>query len=76
MDIIEKINEISNQNGWFGRHEDFVDACNEEGLEVAEINGEYAIVTEEDDDGCASECVVYFGGTERTIIIERVREAW
>lgn len=72
MDIIEKINQISEEYGWFARHADFIEVCHDEGLEVPDINSEYAVVTDEDD----NECIVYFGGTERTIIIEKVKEAW
>ena len=67
-EIIKNIEEL----GWFGRLEDFMVACEDMGLEVAEINSEYAVIVTEDYE---TEFIVYFGGTERTITIKEVVEA-
>ena len=73
MTCYEKLERIDRENGWFGRLNDFVKCCDEDGLLVSEINSEYACVMDLDDD--QDECLVYFGGTERTITIEKIKEA-
>ena len=67
---IEKIKDIDNACGWFGRLEDFEEECNDNGLEVYELNHEYAVVYCDEDE---TEAIVYFGGTERTITINSIK---
>lgn len=72
MTVYEILMEISEENCWFGTLVDFRYECEEHGLEVEELNEEYAVVCDEYGD---EECIVYFGGTASTITIKRIVEA-
>ena len=72
MKVYAILMEIIEQNGWFGSLEDFKFECEERELEVEELNNEYAVVYDEYGD---DECIVYFGGTERTITVKKIIEA-
>jgi len=71
MTVEERIQKVENENGgWFGNVLDINDALKEENLDVLEINAEYAVVTDEDDED--EQYLIRFGGTTRTIIIASV----
>lgn len=61
-------------NDWYGRMEDLEEAIEEEGYEILESNREYITFTNIDSDE-DTQYVAYLGGTERTITVERVKEA-
>lgn len=70
MNEIEKI-----QNDWYGRIEDLIEEIESAGMEVEESSREY-IVASYEDDGEDVQIVLRFGGTERTITVEDVREVY
>lgn len=72
MTVYIKLLEIIEENGWFGDLEDFRFECEEKELVVEELNHEYAVVCDEEYE---EEFIVYFGGTTRTITIDKIVEA-
>lgn len=61
------INRI--KNDWYGRRQDIVDELRSAGFTVEQANGEYIIAVGKSE----KEYVLYLGGTERTITIEKVK---
>ena len=63
---MERIKELT--AGWFGRIVDLVNCIKDAGYSVEDVNGE-CITAWDDNDNFYT---LYLGGTERTIVVERI----
>ena len=63
---MERIKELT--SGWFGRIEDLIDCIKDDGYSVEDVNGEYITAWDDLDNFYT----LYLGGTERTIVVERI----